>query len=166
MGTETNFESWYPTAHRQVLAALVAYCGDLTEAAEAADEAFVRAFAKWDRVRAMSSPVGWAFVVGRNVVRRRARRRRREMELAGLEARRQLVAGRDDADAVLAAYDVAVTLSVLSPRQREVVVLHHGLDLSQEQVAKLLGVSRSTVATTLMDARSALGVPTKGEAHA
>jgi RNA polymerase sigma-70 factor (ECF subfamily) len=159
-----SFEQWYATAHRQVLAALVSYCGDLNEAAEATDEAFIRAFAKWERVRKMVSPTGWSFVVARNVLRRRSRRHQRELEIVGAEVIRDVEQG--SADAVLAAFDMARTLSTLSPRQRDIVVLHHGLDLSQEQVAKLLGISRSTVATTLMNARSALGTAAKGEARA
>jgi len=163
---EEAFERWYVRSHRQILAALVAYCGDLTEAAEVTDEAFARALGRWDRVQKMDSPVGWVFVVARNLLRGRARQARRELEQSAGQARRQAVSGRDDAEAVLAAFDMAKVLSVLTPRQRDVVVLHHGLDLSQDRVAELLGISRSTVATTLMDARSALAIPTKGEARA
>ena len=43
-------ERWYVTSHRRILAALVAYCGDLTEAAEVTDEAFARALGRWDRL--------------------------------------------------------------------------------------------------------------------
>jgi DNA-directed RNA polymerase specialized sigma24 family protein len=63
MGAEeepaVSFDQWYATAHRQVLAALVTYCGDLKEGA---DEAFIRAFTKSERVRNMVSPTGWTFV--------------------------------------------------------------------------------------------------------
>jgi RNA polymerase sigma factor (sigma-70 family) len=164
------FETWYPAAHRQVLAALVAYCGDLAAASEATDEAFARAFARWRDVGQMTAPAGWAFVVARHQLGRTAVRSSRERATAPTLA---WAAGgrsdaRDDTGRVEAALEVAEALRPLSTRQREVVVLHHGLDLAQDEVADLLGISRSTVATTLLDARRALGlaVAQKGEANA
>jgi hypothetical protein len=44
--SDGRYASWYGSAHRQVLAALVAYCGDLGAAADATDEAFARAYMK------------------------------------------------------------------------------------------------------------------------
>ncbi len=163
---EDAFDRWYRVARPQVLAALVVYCGDLGESAEATDEAFTRAFARWAQVRHMDSPTGWVFVVGRNLLRRQARRDRGERERAGMEAHLYKSAGPDTAGSALAAQEVGVALSALTTRQREVVVLHCGLDISQDEVAHLLGISRSTVATTLMDARAALRAQLKGEAHA
>jgi RNA polymerase sigma-70 factor (ECF subfamily) len=161
-----GFSDWYPAAHRRVLAAMVSYCGIFAEACEATDEAFARAFGRWDRVGRMASPEGWAFVVARNVLRRRARRQTRERSLAVAFAAGAASASRDASEAVVAAIELASVLAVLSERQREVVVLHHGLDLAQDTVAALLGISRSTVATTLLDARVALGVTARGGARA
>ncbi|HEV8065322.1 MAG TPA: sigma-70 family RNA polymerase sigma factor [Acidimicrobiales bacterium] len=159
-----GFTEWYLAAHRRVLAALIAYGGDYEEASDATDEAFARAFARWERVSVMASPEGWAFVVARNALRRSVRRRSRERSVAVTSAATE--AARDASSPGLAAIELAGVLAVLSERQREVVVLHHGLDLAQETVASLLGISRSTVATTLLDARVALGVTTKGGARA
>jgi RNA polymerase sigma-70 factor (ECF subfamily) len=153
---DDGFESWYRTAHRQVVAALTAYSGDLGASAEATDEAFSRACAVWPSVRLMASPTGWTFVVARNVLRRNKRRFRLEGKRMGAEARVRSIEQSDDAETVHGALEVADALRSLTKRQRDIVVLHHGLDLSQDVVAALLGISRSTVATTLMDTRHIL----------
>jgi RNA polymerase sigma-70 factor (ECF subfamily) len=52
--------------------------------------------------------------------------------------------------------DVSRALATLPLSQREVVVLHHLLDLPVEQVAAELGVPIGTVKSRLARARSAL----------
>jgi RNA polymerase sigma-70 factor (ECF subfamily) len=162
-----SFEEWYPAAHRQVLAALLAYAGDLSAAREAVDEAFARAFARWSDVGRMSAPAGWTFVVARNHLRRSSTRAGRE-RAAALALAPANDSTLDELARVEVAMEVAEALRELSPRQREVVVLHYGLDLAQDQVGDLLGISRSTVATTLFDARKGLGlvIEEKGKARA
>ncbi len=44
------FESWYRRAHPRLIAALVSFCGNVEIAADAADEACMRAMVRWDRV--------------------------------------------------------------------------------------------------------------------
>jgi RNA polymerase sigma-70 factor (ECF subfamily) len=47
-------------------------------------------------------------------------------------------------------------LDTLSPRQRQVVVLHYMFDMSVDDCAHELGISQSTVKTTLKRARTLL----------
>jgi predicted RNA polymerase sigma factor len=55
-----SFEEWYRGTYPQLVAALVLVAGDEELARDAADEAMVRAFERWSRVRSMGSPGGWA----------------------------------------------------------------------------------------------------------
>jgi len=55
---ELDFDAWYLREHRRVVSALAAITGRPSVAAEAVDEAFVRACERWDHVRAMASPGG------------------------------------------------------------------------------------------------------------
>ena len=152
---ETEFEEWYLVAHPKVLAALTAYSGNRSEASEATDEAFARALLKWDRLQ-ITSRTGWVFIVGRNVLRRRQWRSHLEHERwQRLSARPSSPQG-EDAASITDADEIAELLSPLSRRQRTAMILHHGLDLTQEDVASLMRVSRSTVASTLADAHRAL----------
>lgn len=146
-----DFEPWYRALHPQLVAALFLSTGELDEAADVADEAMARALERWDRVRTMASPDGWAFQVAFNLVRRRGRRRALEHTVL-----RRSAAGRATSMPAPAgeAWDA---VRQLPPRQRQVVALRFLADLPESEIAAVLGISRGTVSSTLVDARRALG---------
>ena len=132
--------------------ALTAWCGDAALAADALDEAFVRAVERWDRVSGMDAR-GLGLAHGDNVVRRRMRR----VDLEQRALRRHRTDGvhsspGPDADDV----DLLRALRRLSERQRTAVVLHYVADVSQADVAALMGITAGTVAATLHQARARL----------
>lgn len=141
--SDERFEDWYPAAHNKVLAALVAYSGDPDRSADATDEAFARALSKWNDVRLKGSPTGWVFVVARNVLRHRIRAASREHDFFAGAAHDTEEFGRDPAQTVTDAIEMAQVLRRLTRRQRTMFVLHYGMDVSQDAVASLMGVSRS-----------------------
>lgn len=144
-GVSDGFEEWYPEAHGRVLATMLLVSGSLDAAAEATDEAFCRAFVKWRTVSETTSPVAWTIRVAINVTRRRARR-------AGLEAR--LLRRQPPADLVPApAGEAWDAVKDLPERQRQVLVLRYVADLSEAEIARILGVSRSSISTSLTAAR-------------
>ena len=98
----------------------------------------------------MDSSVGWTYRVALNVARRRARRRRIEATLLRRRGpeRTELDGPAGEAWAVVAD---------LPLRQRQVVVLRYVADLTEADIASALGISRSTVSSTLADARRTLG---------
>ena len=123
--------------------------GDIDLAREGVDEACARALARWDRVSAMAAPTGWAYAVALNHARRVARRRSFER----LVLRRSLT----QANVPETAVEIWSLVAALPARQRQVVVLRHVADLKEAEIAGLLGISRSTVSTTLRDAHKHLG---------
>src|SRR3954470_2816535 len=76
-----DFDDWYVERRGAMGPSLAAWCGDPSVAAEALDEAFLRALERWDRVGTLDSPSGWVWVTATNLVRRRARRSRMEQAL-------------------------------------------------------------------------------------
>jgi len=146
----SGFEAWYSDSHARVLHVLIVVSGDPDAASEATDEAFARALARWQRVRAMTSPTGWTCRVALNQLRRRRRRQRHEEQL--LMSASGSAWTDQDLSLWLQVLDAVRTLTV---RQRTVLALTYVADLPQDEVAKMLRVSRSTVASTLADARSA-----------
>lgn len=121
-----DFDDWYQEVRPSMAAALAAWCGDASLAADALDEAFVRAVERWDRVRATPSPAGWVWRTATNVVRRRRRRARIEQRLLQRHAAGQIEAasGPDGVDV-----DLHRALALLTDRQRTAVVLHHVADM-------------------------------------
>jgi RNA polymerase sigma-70 factor, ECF subfamily len=145
-----DFEEWYRTSHPRLVASLLLVTGDLDLTRDAVDEAFARAYARWERVRRMDSPAGWTYRVALNVVRRRQRRRGLERRLL----RRELPPAAMPAPAG----EAWALVGDLPERQRTAVVLRYVADLTQEQIAEAMGVTRGTVASTLADAHRRLEV--------
>jgi RNA polymerase sigma-70 factor, ECF subfamily len=147
-----DFASWYQHEHPKVVAALTVTSGDAEVAVEATDEAFVRAYERWSRVRRMASPGGWLYRVALNVLRRRTRRRARER---ALWRRLSAPAPSPDGAAAPAALDAHVWDAVrdLPPRQRTAVALRYVLDLPETEVARLMGISRGAASASLSTAR-------------
>lgn len=144
-----SFDGWYLREHPRLIATLLLSTGDMDLATEGVDEAFTRALERWDRVSAMESPTGWTFRVALNHARRTARRRSFEQRVLMRRAKEVPIPA--------PAGEIWQVVSVLPPRQREVVALRHIGDLSESEIAHVLGISRSTVSSTLSDAHDRLG---------
>ena len=144
-----DFEGWYVASHPRVVASVLLATGNADLTRDAVDEAFMRALVRWDRVKEMDSPTGWTYKVALNAARRHERRRALE---------RRLLARRvPEATLPAPAGEAWAAVRDLPRQQRTVVVLRYVADLTQTQIADVLGISRSTVASTLDDAHRRLG---------
>jgi RNA polymerase sigma-70 factor (ECF subfamily) len=148
MMSEEGFEAFYRSHHPRLVAALLVTTGDPDMARDSVDEAFTRALARWDRVGAMTSPAGWTYRVALNVARRHFRRRQLEDRLL---ARR-----RPPTEVPPAVDDTRELVADLPPRQRTAMVLRYVADLTEPEIAKAMGIRRSTVSATLAAARARL----------
>ncbi|SDK22631.1 RNA polymerase sigma-70 factor, sigma-E family [Streptomyces indicus] len=133
------FEAHYAELSR--LARLLT--GDADGADDLAADALLALWHRWDRVRAADHPAAYARGVVANMARARIRsavRERRRMTLfwSGQSERSE------DPD-IPAVVDVQEALRLLPFRKRACVVLRHGFDLSEKDVAKALGISVGTV---------------------
>jgi DNA-directed RNA polymerase specialized sigma24 family protein len=144
-----EFEAWYRQEHPRMLAALVVVFGDLHLAEDSVAEAFARALADWPHVRSMGSPGGWTYRVAVNAAKRTLRRSR-------LESRIWAAKGTAAALPPPAA-ELWDLVRRLAPRQRTAVVLRHILDLSEPDIARVMGVTRGTVSRSLLAAHQKLG---------
>ena len=130
--------------------------GDQATAEDVVQEAFLGLYRAWDRVRDPDAVLGYlrtAVVNGARSVHRsrgRARLLRVPYDPPVWSAEAAAMDG-EDRRAVLA------VIAKLPRRQREVLALKYYLDLSEHEVAAILGVSRGTVAATGARAMAALG---------
>jgi DNA-directed RNA polymerase specialized sigma24 family protein len=73
-GLVPSFEEFFEASYASVARALILLVGDETEAEELAEEAFVRAWERWARIRTMASPAGFVYRTALNLNRSRLRR--------------------------------------------------------------------------------------------
>jgi RNA polymerase sigma-70 factor, ECF subfamily len=151
---EREFDTWYRSQHRRLVAAMSAIAGDVTVGTEVADEAFVRALERWDRVATMASPEGWLYRTALNHLRRTQRRVALEQHLlrrtAGRRSDRVPGNGSDWHP------DTLDAIAALPNRQRKAVALHYVADLSVADTARIMGIVPGTVMATLHAARATL----------
>jgi DNA-directed RNA polymerase specialized sigma24 family protein len=137
-----GFDDFYSAHYASVARALALTIGDVDLAAEATDEAMVRAYQRWHQVSTYSSPGGWVYRVGLNWARSVLRRRRRGQRLA-------VYAAPPAGAPVVGEPAVAAALAELNVDQRAVVVCRFLLDWSVEETAAALGVRPGTVQSRL-----------------
>jgi DNA-directed RNA polymerase specialized sigma24 family protein len=149
-----DFEGWYRAEHPRLVTLLSAAIGDAEGGREAADEALTRAFERWDQVSVMSSPTGWTYRVGLNAARRSQRRRAMERRLLGRPVVHTVPGPTGELWAIVAD---------LPARQRTAVLLRHISQLTEAEIADVMGIARGTVSSTLRAAYQRLGIAIRDE---
>jgi RNA polymerase sigma-70 factor, ECF subfamily len=134
---EDGFAAFFQEAYPRLVGQLRLLTGDLASAEDVAQEAFVRAASRWGQLARYDQPEAWvrktAFRLAIDLLRRAGRHK-------ALLAR---LGGRAEPLAELHAEDreLVAALQRLPLPLREVLVLHHCLDLPVEVVAAQTGVS-------------------------
>jgi RNA polymerase sigma-70 factor, ECF subfamily len=151
MASDDGFDEFYRGAFGRLVGQVYLVTGDVGDAEDAVQEAFARASARWSKVRDFSVPEQWVRRVAMNLALDGLRRARRRLTaLARL--------GPSPAVAPISVERVAVAeaLQTLPRSYRQVIVLHHLLELPVEQVARELGIPTGTVKGRLWRGRRAL----------
>ena len=146
-----SFEAFYAAEHRRVLAICCALAGGRTAAEDVAQEAFIKAYIQWPRVRVMEHPEAWVRRVAVNVALSRRRRLMSEgMALTRLARRPDRAAAEPLDD------DFWAAVRRLPNRQAQAVALRYADDLSVADIALVMGCAEGTVKAHLHAARQAL----------
>lgn len=145
------FDALYAGSFRRLVAQIYAMCGNLAEAQDCVQEAFVRA---WDRRRVLDieqSPEAWVRTVAYRLAVSRWRRAQRALRPPD---RSQVKEGPLEPDASRIALIRA--LQQLPADQRRAIVLHHLCDVPVRDIATETGVPVGTVKARLSRGRAAL----------
>ncbi len=151
-----SFEAFVQAHTRELLRTACLITWDDAEAEDLVQECLLRVSSRWRRVRSMDMPLAYARRVLINLaLGGRDKRLRRRVELLGPDHDDGAGAGVADervdpnAEAALHALgewsELIEALGQLAPQQRAVLVLRYVDDLSEAQVAELLGCSPGTV---------------------
>lgn len=137
-----GYEAFCAAAYPQLVAAFAHQFGDRWLAEELAQEAIIRAGARWGRVSQLEAPVGWAFRVGCNLGV--SHLRRRAVERRAIERRPSDEQVHVDIDP-WENDDVRAILQYLTDRQRQAIIARYYLGLSAEEAAQALGTTAGAV---------------------
>ena len=133
-----------------------AICGDATDAEDAAQDAFVKAYAALPRFRSGAPWRPWILRIVANEARNRRRSAGRRAHLATRAARAEAVLEVPAPEGGFSDGPLAAALARLEPAHREVVVLRHLLDLPEAECAAVLGCRQGTVKSRLSRAMAKL----------
>jgi RNA polymerase sigma-70 factor (sigma-E family) len=136
------FHEFFERHHAELSGLAYLLSGDSAAADDLAADALTEVWKHWDRVEAAGDPAAYARGIVANLTRnwlRRQGRARRGLQLLGLGGERERS---PDVPAVL---DVRTALKRLPYRRRTCVVLRYAFDLSEREVAEILGISVGAV---------------------
>jgi RNA polymerase sigma-70 factor (ECF subfamily) len=119
-------------------------------AADAVQEAFIRADHHWHRVGRLDDPAGWVRRVALNLLTNGRRDERRRTSI--VSAVRPVPA----TDLTVDLLDLRRSIDALAPTMRLTLCLFHLAGLSIDEIAAVLGVAPGTVKSNLHDARRRL----------
>ena len=149
--TVLSFEEFFEAEHVRLSRALYLLTGSSTEADELTQEAMVRLYERWDKVRRMASPQGYLFRTAMNLHRSRLR-------LLASRARHilQPTPSPDPADVAQSRDSLARALASLPAGQRGAVVLVEWLGMDPQEAAATLGIKPGSLRARLSRAKAAL----------
>lgn len=146
-----EFDVIFDANYQRLVRALTLVAGDAETAADAVQEAFVKAHLRWRRISRYDDPVGWVRRVAINQLRddhrRRGRKQRALTRLASRETTVSMPPELDEFDRLLAE---------LPRQQRATTALFYVDGLSIAEIAVALDIAEGSVKSHLHDARKRL----------
>jgi RNA polymerase sigma-70 factor (ECF subfamily) len=148
----SSFDELFAREYGRVVGLAYVLCGRRAVAEECAQDAFVAAYRHWDRVASYDDPAAWVRRVVVNVATSTLRRRAREARaLTRLALRRDRTAEPSIADDGF--WDA---VRALPRRQAQCIALRYLEDRSMADIARVLGISETTVRVHLHAGRTTL----------
>ena len=151
MTYELDFDEFFAATFKRVVSQVFAMTGNLAEAEDSVQEAYARAWQRWDTLRVYGDPESWARAVAYRISvsawRKAANRLSAHRRYAQAE---HVPALSPDHLALVAA------LREIPPDQRRAIVLYHLVGRTIEEIAAETGAPPGTVKTRLAAGRKAL----------
>jgi RNA polymerase sigma-70 factor (ECF subfamily) len=153
---EWNFATLYQTRFGDLAAQLYAFTGDALETQDLVQEAFIRAWQRWDRIGRYEDPVAWVRRVAWNLAMTRHKRLKffRRVPETGPPP--------STPEAGLDRMDLVVSLRKLPEQIRRAVVLHYLADMSIADIAEEMRAPEGTIKSWLRRGRAELATHLAG----
>ncbi|GAA2337070.1 hypothetical protein GCM10010403_31640 [Glycomyces rutgersensis] len=157
--TEAEFTDLYEKHFSELAAQVCAYLGDATEAQDLVQEAFLRAWQRWDKVGGYEEPVAWVRRVAWNLATSRHRRNQVARKFLQKSSAPELApAASPDHVALVAA------LKLVPAKRRQALVMHYMADMTVAAIAEATGAKEGTVKSWLHRGRKELAALLTDEA--
>jgi RNA polymerase sigma-70 factor (ECF subfamily) len=154
-GDEADFERLYQASYGKILSTLTAVLGDRAAAEDCAQDAFERAYKKWDTWQPVAPAEAWVHRIAINAAVSHQRKMR--LREVGEVIRRIGRPGLAPDPAVEAERrDLADAIAQLPPKQAAAIVLRHYHGYTNRAIAQTLGIPERTVASRLSAAKERL----------
>jgi RNA polymerase sigma-70 factor, ECF subfamily len=151
-----GFDAFYAARAAPLVRALYLRTGDLSRSQDCVQEAFTRAWLRWDALEAGPGPAAWVRTVAWNLAvsqwRSKTREIARSRRLFALEGRSETSPPPPIAEVVA----LREALRGLPDAHQTAVVLHYFVDMSVQEIANMTGRPTGTVKSDLSRARLAL----------
>ena len=146
-----SFDAFYTGSVRRLVGQLHAMTGSRAEAEDCVQEAYARAWQRWDKVSGYGDPEAWVRTVAYRVSVSAWRKS------ANMRAAHRRHGVPDDSRGLSPDYvAIVAALRKVSAAQRQAIVLHHLVGLSVEEIARETGAAAGTVKARLSRGRQAL----------
>jgi RNA polymerase sigma-70 factor, ECF subfamily len=156
-GNEADFERLYQTSYGKILGTLTAMLGDRSAAEDCAQDAFERAYKKWDTWQPIAPAEAWVHRIAINAAV--SYRRKMRLREVGEVIRRIGRPGLGpDPQASVEHRDLSDALAKLPPKQAAAIVLRHYHGYTNRAIAQAMGIPERTVASRLAVAKARLRV--------
>jgi len=153
-----QFDALFADHYARLVRTLTLIAGDPETAADAVQEAFVKAHLKWRKISRYDDPVGWVRRVAINQIRDAHRRhQRKNRALRRLASREAVAADPVEPD------EFGRLLAALPTQQRAATALFYVDGLSILEIAAALDIAEGSVKSHLHDARRRLKPLLEGE---
>lgn len=159
-GPTADFTAFYDATWARTLACSYAMCGDRSAAEDIAQEAYSRAWPRWEKLSRYDDPAAWVRQVASNLAVSRWRRARTALTHLARSRPPDPAPPPDETTVVL-----VEALRHLPEGQRRAIVLHHLAQLPVAEVARLENCPEGTIKARLSRGRAALATLLDPTAH-
>ncbi|MER7415346.1 SigE family RNA polymerase sigma factor [Micromonospora peucetia] len=146
-----GFDEFYRGSRQRLLGFVYALTGDLAEAQDAVQEAYIRAWQRWSTVSTYEEPEAWVRVVASRIAVSRWRSLRSRARAYLRHGASESVPGPDTATV-----EVVTALRRLPEEQRTAIALYYLVGLPVAEVARQTAAPVGTVKARLSRGRNAL----------
>jgi RNA polymerase sigma-70 factor (ECF subfamily) len=146
-----SFDAFYSGTVRRLTGQLHAMTGSRAEAEDCVQEAYARAWQRWEKVSGYGDPEAWVRTVAYRVSISTWRKS------ANMRAAHRRHGAPDDASGLSPDYvAIVAALRQVNAAQRQAIVLHHLVGLSIDEIAAETGAAPGTVKARLSRGRQAM----------